>query len=184
MRFSKEFLEKSAETDLSYNKYGLQSQKRSNIWTLLCFLNFSKVLTCSTLRSGLHELEKNHARKWTSDNFPGMLTNILFLENCQKTICMHGYSPIHVDRSLRVSYLGDKLVPYFWEEKNDLSTWIGEQPCIKIYVGQFSRNNMYVSIPGKLPEINLHAWLFSNPCGKVLRGIASICNDLSLTALN
>ena len=32
---------------------------------------------------------------------------------------------------------------------------------------QFSRNNMYVRIPEKLSEIHLHAWLFSNPCGKV-----------------
>ena len=27
---------------------------------------------------------------------------------------------------------------------------------------------MYISIPGKLSEIHLHAWLFSNPRGKVL----------------
>ena len=27
---------------------------------------------------------------------------------------------------------------------------------------------MYVSIPGELSKIHLHAWLFSNPCGKVL----------------
>ena len=27
---------------------------------------------------------------------------------------------------------------------------------------------MYVSIPGKLSEIHLHAWLLSNVCGKVL----------------
>ena len=27
---------------------------------------------------------------------------------------------------------------------------------------------MYVGILGKLSEIHLHAWLFSNPCGKVL----------------
>ena len=33
---------------------------------------------------------------------------------------------------------------------------------------QFSRNNMYVGILGKLSEIHLHAWLFSNRCGKVL----------------
>ena len=33
---------------------------------------------------------------------------------------------------------------------------------------QFSRNNTFVSIPGKLSEIHLRAWLFSNPCGKVL----------------
>ena len=83
---------------------------------------------CCTLRSGLHEiptmirtfphgLENNHGCKWTCDNFPGMLTYVLFLENCQKTICFHGDSPIHVDRSLRVSNLGDKSVPYFSTEK-------------------------------------------------------------------
>ena len=33
---------------------------------------------------------------------------------------------------------------------------------------QFSRNNMFVSILGKLSEIHLHAWLFANPCKKVL----------------
>ena len=48
-----------------------------------------------TLRSGLHEiptvirtfphwLENNHAWKWTSDNFPGMLRYVLFLKNCKK----------------------------------------------------------------------------------------------------
>ena len=77
-----------------------------------------------TLRSGLHEittmirtyphgLENNHACKRTSDNFPGMITYVLFLENSQKPICMDGYSPIHVDRSLRLSNLGDKYAPYF-----------------------------------------------------------------------
>ena len=45
---------------------------------------------------------------------------------------------------------------------------MGEQPCMKMGFGQLSMNNMYVSIPGKLLEIHLHAWLFSNPCGKVL----------------
>ena len=55
-----------------------------------------------TLRSGLHEipkmirtfphgLENNRAFKWTFDNFPGMLTPVLFLENCQKTIFMQGF---------------------------------------------------------------------------------------------
>ena len=76
-----------------------------------------------TLRSGLleipimirtfpHGLENNHTCKWTLDNFPGILTYVFILENCQKSIFMHGYSPIHVDRSLRVSNLGDKSVPY------------------------------------------------------------------------
>ena len=83
---------------------------------------------CCTLRSGFYEiptmirtfphgLENNHACKWTSDNFSGMLTYKVFLENCQKTICMHGYPPIHVDRSLRVSNHGDKSVSYCYEEK-------------------------------------------------------------------
>jgi hypothetical protein len=65
------------------------------------------------IRTYPHGFENNHACKWTSDNFPGMVTYVLFLENCQKTIYMDGYSPIHVDRSLRVSNLGDKSVPYF-----------------------------------------------------------------------
>ena len=33
---------------------------------------------------------------------------------------------------------------------------------------QFSRNNTDGSIPVKFSIINFHAWLFSNPCGKVL----------------
>ena len=33
---------------------------------------------------------------------------------------------------------------------------------------QFSKNNLYLSIPEKLSEIHLNAWLFSNPCGNVL----------------
>ena len=63
-----------------------------------------------TLRSGLHEipttirtfphgLEINHVCKWISDNSSGMLNNILFLENCLKSVCMYGCSPIHVKRS-------------------------------------------------------------------------------------
>ena len=96
-----------------------------------------------------------------------MLIYVLLLENCQKSICMHGYSPIHVERSLRVSNLGENLSHTF-KKKKDLSTWIGDQACMQMDLRQFSRNNMYVSIPGKLSEIYLHAWLFSNPCGKML----------------
>ena len=44
-------------------------------------------------------LENNHTCKWISDNFPGMLTYVLFLESCQKSICMPGCSPIHGERS-------------------------------------------------------------------------------------
>ena len=39
---------------------------------------------------------------------------------------------------------------------------------MQMYFRKFSRNNTYVSIPGKLSQIQLHEWLFSNPCGKVL----------------
>ena len=52
--------------------------------------------------------------------FQECFTYVFFLEKCQKTICMHDYSLIHVDRSLRVSNLGDKYVPYFKEKKGPL----------------------------------------------------------------
>ena len=70
-------------------------------------------------------------------------------------------------RCVRLSNQGDKSVPYF-KKKKDLYTWIEEQPCMQIDFRQFSRNNMYLSIPGKLSEIHLHAWFFSNPRGKLL----------------
>ena len=65
---------------------------------------------CCTLRSRLHDistmvrafpggLENNHACKWISDVFPGILTYVLFLENCQESICLHGCAPIHGEGS-------------------------------------------------------------------------------------
>ena len=68
------------------------------------------IYICCTLRSGLHVipkmirtfphgLENNHSCNWICDNFPGMLTYVLFLENFLKYICMHRCSPIHVERS-------------------------------------------------------------------------------------
>ena len=40
---------------------------------------------------------------------------------------------------------------------------------MKMVFWQFARNNAYISIPRKMSEVHLHAaWLFSNPCGKVL----------------
>ena len=45
---------------------------------------------------------------------------------------------------------------------------IEEQPCMQKDLRQFSRNDPYVSIPGKFSEILLHAWLFSNQCGNML----------------
>ena len=82
-------------------------------------------------------------------NFPGMLINVLFLENCQKTISIHCFSPIHVDRSLWVSYLGDKSVQYLKEEKrifphglenNHAWKWILDDFPGIIYMSAFLEN--------------------------------------------
>ena len=43
-------------------------------------------------------LEINHACKLISEKIPGMLTYVLFMESCQKSICMHVCSPIHKER--------------------------------------------------------------------------------------
>ena len=80
------------------------------------------IYICCTLRSGLHKistmirafphgLENNHACKWISDNFPRMLTYILFLENCLKSICLHDCSPIHVELSFFFLKVLDRFVP-------------------------------------------------------------------------
>ena len=58
--------------------------------------------------------------------------------------------------------------------------WIGEQPCIQMDFWHLSRNNTYVSIPGKLLDIHLLAWLFSNPWGKVLFLLQSMGQIYSL----
>ena len=39
------------------------------------------------------------ASKWILDIFPGIIHMSALLENCHKSFCMHGYSPIHVERS-------------------------------------------------------------------------------------
>ena len=55
-----------------------------------------------------------------------------------------------------------------FEFDHNLSFWVWLQPCMQMDFRQFSRNNMYVSITGNFSEIHLHAWLFVNPCVKVL----------------
>ena len=93
-------------------------------WLQKCYLRILKSVTClgCTLRSGLreiptmirtspHGLENNHACQWVFDNFPGLLTYILFLEICLKSICMHGCSPIHVERSFFFVKVWDRFVP-------------------------------------------------------------------------
>ena len=122
---------------------------------------------CSTLRSGLHEipsmihmtfphgLENNHACKWNFDNFPGMLTFVFFLENEQKNICMHWYSPINVDRSSRVSNLGDKSVCWnFMESASESATYTKLNVLIchifdRRSVGPFSGNFHRRPLPQK-----------------------------------
>ena len=43
--------------------------------------------------------KNSHACKLILDNFPGLIHISAYLEICQKSICMHGCSPIHVKRS-------------------------------------------------------------------------------------
>ena len=50
-------------------------------------------------RTFQHELESNHASKSILDNFPVIIHKSEFLENCRKSICMHGCSPIHLETS-------------------------------------------------------------------------------------
>ena len=68
------------------------------------------IIICGTLRSGLHgipkmirtfqhEFENNHECKWVLNNIPGIIHMSAFLKNCQKSICMYGCSPIHMERS-------------------------------------------------------------------------------------
>ena len=50
-------------------------------------------------RTFSHGSENNHACKWILCNFPGIIHMPAFLENCQKSMCMHGCSPIHMEMS-------------------------------------------------------------------------------------
>ena len=79
-----------------------QKHEEQKKWKIRCL--------CCTLRSGLHEistmirtfpcgLENNHACKWISDNFPVITHMPALMENCRKSICMHGCSPIHKEKS-------------------------------------------------------------------------------------
>ena len=62
-----------------------------------------------------------------------------------------------------------------WNFNNDvnLSSWIGEQPCMQMNFWLISRNGDITVISGKLSEIHLHAWFFSNLLEKVLKSIKS-----------
>ena len=46
---------------------------------------------------------------------------------------------------------------------NDIVPWIGEKLHIGAEFQQFSRNNMYVRVPGKLSDIHSKVMVFSNP---------------------
>ena len=98
----------------------------------------------------------------------GFLTGITqmstFLKNFQKSICIHGSSQIHQEMSSRFDTI------------KDLLPWIGEQQYIQMDFLQLSRNADICVIPGKLSEIHLHAWWFSNPQGKVLIIVGISCS--------
>ena len=64
-------------------------KSRGQIWPILLIRK----------RTFPHGLENHHAWKWILDNFPGIIHMSAFLENCQKSICMHGCSQIHVEMS-------------------------------------------------------------------------------------
>ena len=94
------------ETKLNLNP-SISIGIRSICWSII-IKQINKWICC-TLKSGLHEiptmirtfphgLENNYACKWIFDNFPGLLTYVLFMENCLKSICMHCCSSIHVER--------------------------------------------------------------------------------------
>ena len=64
-------------------------------------------------------LKNTHACKWILDNFPGIIRMSASLENCQKSICMHGCAPIHVERSyLLLEFHGVRIWECnIWPEK-------------------------------------------------------------------
>ena len=152
----------------------------SALWLMWGLSYFSYCIGC-TLRSGLYEiptmiksfpcgLENNHACKWISDNFPGITHMSEHLENSYKSICLHGCTPIHEERSFFFLKVWDRF-----DTLKDLLPWIGEQKYIQMDFWQFSRNADICVIPGKLSEIHLHAWVFYNPREKVLIIVGISC---------
>ena len=55
------------------------------------------------------------------------------------------------------------LVTWNFSTNHDIVHWIGEKLHIGAQFQQFSRNNMYVRVPGKLSEIRSKVLGFSNP---------------------
>ena len=71
-------------------------------------------------------IKSNNTYKRISDNFLGMLTYELFLENCQKSICMHSCS------SVRKSLL--EFMKYLWKMLEFHVFRIGECNTYGIYL--------------------------------------------------
>ena len=70
-------------------------------------------------------------------------------------------------------FTSTKSRSHTFTKKKYLYLWIGEQPCIQMGFWQFARNADVCVIPEKPSEFHLHAWLFSNPQGKVLKSTKS-----------
>ena len=72
------------------------------------------------IRTFPHGFENNHACKWTSDNFPGMLTCIVPGKLSENHLHAYLFSN-PCGQVLKVSNLGDKSVAYFFGRKRTFS---------------------------------------------------------------
>ena len=54
---------------------------------------------------------------------------------------------------------------------HDIVPWIGEELHIGAELQEFSRNDKYVRVPGKLSETHSKVLMFSNPGDKVLKSV-------------
>ena len=61
------------------------------------------------------------------------------------------------------------LATWNFSTNHDIVPWIGEELHIGAEFQEFSRNDKYVRVPGKLSEIHSKVPMFSNPGDKVLK---------------
>ena len=93
-------------------------------------------LDLTLLKTCPHGLENTHAWKWFSDHCPGIVQ-----------ICKHSW------KILRSPFACMVVLEFMWKVPNH---------CWN-FMESGSESAIYCSIPGKLSEIHLHVWFFSNP---------------------
>ena len=71
-------------------------------------------------------------------------------------------SMFSISRNVRMSN-SQILATSSFSTNHGIVPWIGEKLHIRAEFQQFSRNNMYVRVPGKLSEIHSKVLVFSNP---------------------